>query len=326
MHGVIHAKGPRPTLSAATLHRRVLALLIVAMTATTVDVAFLATGASAALGAPVRVAASADEPPCRDVDPVTKQCRKRIDLPGVPGTHEPLATANSNGNETSFTGCLWEPVAANVVIPMMLPPPGFSPHAVYSMCVPYLNGVRGLCPCAAQWIEPAVGPKAATPQQVAQSIDVATLLHAPVVSTSPPLGNMSIVGTPVFAEVTNWQGTVSKQGCIGSVCVVVEAKPSLTFDPGDGTGLIPCRPGGTRFDPAGRSPSDQAAAPGACAHVYRRRSGFDGRPAGWPASLTITWQVTWQGAGQAGAFPLVTQTTPFSIQVGEIQGVVTKAG
>lgn len=132
-----------------------------------------------------------DEGPCTEVAHVTKQCRKHIDVPGMPGTHEPPATTNHNGDDTPFSGCLWEPVAANVAIPMMLPPPGFSPHAVYSMCVPYLNGVRGLCPCAAERIEPAVVAQA-TPQEVAQSLDVTTLLHAPVVDTSPRLGKMSI--------------------------------------------------------------------------------------------------------------------------------------
>lgn len=41
------------------------------------------------------------------------------------------------------------------------------------------------------------------------------------------------VGTPVFAEETNWAGSMSDSELAGGVCVTVTATPALTFDPGE---------------------------------------------------------------------------------------------
>jgi hypothetical protein len=81
----------------------------------------------------------------------------------------------------------------------------------------------------------------------------------------------------------------------------------------------------------GPSIDAQAAAPGACAHAYEHATGIEGREdvrLGWPASVTITWDVTWaQTAGPQngptnGAFADESFTTNFNRPVAEVQTVV----
>lgn len=258
---------------------------------------------------------------CDQVDRVNHQCTQKLTVPGSTTPDRGGTPGDEGGSDGPFTGCLWEPVDRTQYL-LELRPDDVSDEAVYMMCVPYTDGNRGLCPCEMAWIEPGEAPQV-TPEEVARSIDISVLLRSPAVATNPPQGRPAIVGNPVFVSVTNWQGPVSQDGCIGTVCVVVQAEPTLTFDPGDGSDVVLCADGGTSFDPGGDEPAAQAAAPGACAHVYELHSGGDGRPAAWPASVTITWEVTWVGAGQSGVFDPVVQTTPFTVDVDEVHGVVT---
>ncbi|HEY8527849.1 MAG TPA: hypothetical protein VIL48_22995, partial [Acidimicrobiales bacterium] len=107
------------------------------------------------------------------------------------------------------------------------------------------------------------------------------------------------------------------------VCVSLAAEPTLTFDPGEpGSSPIECDPPGTRFDPNGPDPEVQAAAPGACAYVYRYRTGTDDRPDAWPATVNVTWDISWTAAGAEGTFPAQTLSTGVPREVDEVQTVV----
>jgi len=262
---------------------------------------------------------------CMKVDPVTKKCLVTLPLPGDPGEPGHQGPGNRGpGNDGPFTGCRWEPYAGRGYTDPPRPP-AVSPDAVYSIWMCYKDGFPLYCPCRTAWNEPGVVQQA-TPLEVAQSINVEALLHAPHLVLYPPGGNSSLVRAPVFVAVDNWQGDVTDHGCLGAVCVDILAHPTLTYTPGDGAATIVCEPGGTHFDMNGADPRDQAAADGACAHIYGKRTGVDGRPDAWPAEVTITWEVTWAGGGQNGALPDVVQTTPFAQAIGESQGVVTKPG
>jgi hypothetical protein len=311
--------------------RRIAAALAIAATTLAVGAVVLpATTASATPASPATLAApkapAGGGGLCVDVDPVTKKCRKSIPIPGRPG-EPPGHRPPGNGEENSgpFTGCRWEPYEGVYPGPPQERPPGVSPDAVYSIHMCYKDGFVLYCPCITDWIEPGLVQQA-TPLEVAQSIDVEALLHAPHLVVYPPGGKPSLVTAPVFVAVDNWQGDVTDHGCLGAVCVDILAHPTLTYTPGDGADTIVCEPGGTHFDMDGADPMDQARAQGACAHSYTKRTSVDGRPDAWPAEVTITWEITWAGGGQNGGLPDVVQTTPFAQAVGELQGVVTGAG
>jgi hypothetical protein len=171
-------------------------------------------------------------------------------------------------------------------------------------------------------------PVLPSPEQVAAGVlaEVENMISAPTVVMDPPEGTPSIVSLPVFVQVTNWQETFTEQGCdpTGAVCVDMTATPTLSFSPGEpGSSAVVCEPPGTRFDPNGADPVDQASVPGACAHVYTERTGVADRPAAWPAQVTVTWEVAWtSNVGQSGAFDPMALSTTVERQVNEVQTIV----
>ena len=88
-------------------------------------------------------------------------------------------------------------------------------------------------------------------------------------------------------------------------------------DGGDGGSVI-CRSSGTPYtadrDPKSLSPD--------CGYTYRRSSA--GQPAeAFPVTATVSWTVTWSGAGQAGVFPDMTTVAAVTLRVAESQGIAT---
>lgn len=152
-------------------------------------------------------------------------------------------------------------------------------------------------------------------------------LPQPSVASSPPIGTASILGVPVFVEVTNWTGVVSESECAGGLCVTVTATPALSFAPGEsGSTTVSCAGSGSRYTP-GASPVAQAAAPGACAYAYRLRSGVGGRPAQWPGSVSVTWTISWTASsGVSGSLASITRSTAVPRGVEEVQTVVVRGG
>jgi hypothetical protein len=167
-------------------------------------------------------------------------------------------------------------------------------------------------------------------------IEFTATLNKPTLSVDPPVdrdvdGDGDIdpppVNTPTFVEVTNWQGQVGPiKHCLRGVCVGMVAEPQLTLDPGEpGADTRVCEDGGTAWDPNGGEPEEQAEAP-ACAHVYERYTGKNGRPEAWTAEVTITWQVSWQLGDETGDLDPFDLTTTFDRQVDERPAVVTDYG
>lgn len=149
-------------------------------------------------------------------------------------------------------------------------------------------------------------------------------LPAPAVHTSPPSGTPSIVGVPVFVEITNWTGVVTETECAAGLCVTLTARPSLTFASGEpGSPLVRCAGRGTRYDPSGPPADRQASEPGSCAHAYELRTGSAGRPPAWPGAVSVTWVLSWTASsGPTGSLPSVTRLTPVPRSVDEVQSVV----
>lgn len=182
-----------------------------------------------------------------------------------------------------------------------------------------------------RWFPPGVpvppsGPPPTSALAQLLLLEVTAQMEAPQVASDPPLDAPSIVNTPVFVEVTNWQPEINPSRCYGGTCISMTATPTLAYDPGDGSGPITCTPPGSRYDPAGPSLDQQAE--GACAHTYTRRTGVDSRPTAWPAQVTITWNVSWTSndpAQPGDTFAPVVLSTPVPRPVHEVQAVVVDA-
>jgi hypothetical protein len=175
-------------------------------------------------------------------------------------------------------------------------------------------------------------PPPPDPEVVAEGVwvRVQAELPAPALQTWPPQNMSSVLRLPSFVAVTNWPatGVIEDSGCDNGTCVALEATPSLSYDPGDGSDAIACEPGGTTFDRYGAEPEDQAAGE-ACAHAFTRRTGVRGRPEAWPGVVAITWNAEWWevlaggGIGETGDFDPVVLDAPLPRVVTELVSVIT---
>lgn len=165
-----------------------------------------------------------------------------------------------------------------------------------------------------------------TPEIVANDlwVELSGTLPVPAIASDPAAGVNAIIDVPVFVEVTNWTGTLNPTRCEAGFCVTVTVTPTLVYQPGEpGAPAVSCAGSGTRYDPDGPGIDEQAAAPGACAYTYQQRTGTADRPDAWPASVSVTWEITWSStAGNGGSLPAVTRTTAVPRGVDEVQTVV----
>jgi hypothetical protein len=111
----------------------------------------------------------------------------------------------------------------------------------------------------------------------------------------------------------------SKTATVPGESVTATATPvSVTWHPGDGS-TVTCQGAGNPYTSA----DNPAAASPDCGHTYTSSSA--GQPGGaFQATATITWDVTWQGAGGAGGVlsPLFT-TAVAAFRVAESQALNT---
>ena len=252
-----------------------------------------------------------------------------VPVPGSPGASGgPSGVPAGNGTRPAGgpasqpAPCRWDTVA---------PPPGVReefpdapPDATWQIYV--CDGVPVGSFASLRWV-PAGGGAPSEPTPPAPEV-VATLvlarvkaeMEAPTLATDPPAGVAAVVNAPVFVEVTNWQPEIVVTDCVLGVCVTMTATPALAFDPGDGSGAIGCVPPGSRYDPA-LPLADQAE--GGCAHVYRQRTGAEGRPGAWPGQVTVTWSVSWtSNVGASGSYDPLSFSTSLARAVDEVSTVV----
>jgi hypothetical protein len=250
----------------------------------------------------------------------------------VPGTPEqPPGDAGPRGGNPVPAGgptghplCSWVNTPATSTLREMFP--DAPPDAVFQVMDCGAFDIRA--GVNVRWVPlgTPVAPAPPTPGAVAQLLlaRVKVQMVAPELASDPPVGVSAVVNTPVFVEVTNWQPQVEDGECVLGVCVAMTATPTLSFDPGDGSGSMVCDPPGSRYVPGGAPLADQAV--GACAHTYLQRTGVAGRPSEWPGSVSVTWDVTWTlvGGGASGSYDPLVFTTPFARAVEEVSAVVVE--
>ena len=118
----------------------------------------------------------------------------------------------------------------------------------------------------------------------------------PVIRSSPAQNALQLTNLPTWLWINpaEWVPE-SKTATVPGESVTATATPvSVTWHPGDGS-TVTCQGAGTPYTSA----DNQAAASPDCGHTYTNSSA--GQPGGaFQVTATITWDITWQGAGGAG--------------------------
>lgn len=163
---------------------------------------------------------------------------------------------------------------------------------------------------------PPPAPVLPTPAQLAAEAQKKLQLPAPTIASNPRPGLPQLVSVPMWAWTPRSVFTpVSATAEVPGESVTATATPvSVTWIFGDGSSTT-CAGPGTPF-PAGGDP--EASSPD-CGHTYTRSSGSGS----FTVTATITWNVTWAGAGQVGSFNGMTTTASEQVQVLQSQAVVT---
>jgi hypothetical protein len=159
------------------------------------------------------------------------------------------------------------------------------------------------------------GPSA---EAIARQVYEEVPLVLPQPHTAPP-PDAQLVGFPVWLWVdgTVWRD-FDASASIAGVSVTVVARPqAVRWDMGDGT-VLTCAGPGRAWTPA--IPDGERSD---CSHVYRFVS--DHEPGGlYRARVTVSWSVSWSATtGEAGTLPVASRTTPFTLDVGQRQAVIT---
>ncbi|KPM50422.1 hypothetical protein ACG83_40245 [Frankia sp. R43] len=161
-----------------------------------------------------------------------------------------------------------------------------------------------------------------SPEVMAQRAVSRLVLPALALGLSPGADVVQTVGVPVWLWVAtaSWE-PVSATASVPGVSVTATARPvSVAWDFGTG-GQVRCAGPGRAFRPG----VDDPAAGSECSITFAR--GSAGQPGGrFAMTVTVTWQVSWAGAGQTGDAAGLTSQTAASVAVGESQGLVLAGG
>lgn len=247
------------------------------------------------------------------------------------GGGEDGETADESAIEATPTTCRWQTIENEESLFQYFDaveadvPPRPSPTAVLQVEVCGAMETTGLM--SVEWVEP--GEEGDPTADLLDTVyaRVAGNLPVPELGANPRLGGAAVVNWPTFVRVENWTGVFTDQGCNGSgdFCVYVEATPTMTFDPGDGSDPVECQGQGELYDPGSvESPWEQAEWDETCTHIYRQRTGVDGRPEAWPGVVSVTWAITYTSdSGDSGTLEPVTHSADLAREVQERQAIVT---
>jgi hypothetical protein len=170
------------------------------------------------------------------------------------------------------------------------------------------------------WIPDGQAPGAApppSPEQLAEQARSQLRLPSPVIASSPAGTQLVRLPTWLWLDRAMWRPQ-SATASVPAVSVTATATPtSVSWSMGDGA-TVTCTGPGTPFSAHG---GPQAASPD-CGHTYQRSSaGSPGER--FPATATVSWRITWAGAGASGTFPDMTTSAAASFRVAEAQALGT---
>jgi hypothetical protein len=226
------------------------------------------------------------------------------------------ADATTQDAAPPASACGLYPIAGNPGHMLQVCPTGLKiGGGMYGVRIP--NTVNTVVPVGGGAAVPQV-----TPQQLLAWAQAQLKLPLPGIKTAPPHGSDGLVGLPewFWVDPAQWH-PVTAQVAVGAVWAQVTARPvQITIRPGTGT-AVTCDGPGTAYDPKLPAQSQHSD----CTWTYGQSS--DGLPGNaYQASVTVTWDATWSGAGGAGgALAPDEETAAFTVPVAEAQSL-TPAG
>jgi hypothetical protein len=166
------------------------------------------------------------------------------------------------------------------------------------------------------WI--AGAPPVVSPEVLARQARAKLELPQVVITMNPP--GDQLVNLPIWLALdpASWKPQ-SATASVPGMSVTATARPvKVAWSMSDGTTRT-CEGPGTAWT---RGTDPKAASPD-CGHVYRRSSA--GAAGGtYRVSATVTWEVTWAGAGQSGTVPGLETSGQVQTRVQESQAVISR--
>ncbi|MBB5801290.1 hypothetical protein F4560_001058 [Saccharothrix ecbatanensis] len=226
-------------------------------------------------------------------------------------TGRPSSTDQSSSDaEDPYVGCSYKPVDYQAPDGQPQEPGGW----FMVLCSPDGKDPLSHGPV---WVPSGGVRPTLSPEQVAEMARNRLLLPSVTISASP--ADEQLVSLPTWLWLSGGWEEVSASASVRGVSVTAVAKPmSVTWSMGDG-GSVTCAGPGTPFAPGHRDP--RSASPD-CGYTYRTSSAGQGTDA-YKVTVTVTWAVTWAGAGQGGTFPNLTTSASSAFRVAESQGIAT---
>jgi hypothetical protein len=280
-----------------------------------------------------------------DTGPTTCQqsandCTVTVSNPGSPGQGGSSGTsttsnpANGSGSGSGSGGPTAAPSPTKTIVngactyqadPSYQPTagvtPGKQPGAWYLMTCPDAINSNGIATTTTQvtWVPNGTLPTApATPAPAVLAAEAQKQLKlaVPAIESNPAPGQPQLVSVPMWAWVPASQfAAKTATASVPGESVTATAKPvSVTWSWGDGTSTT-CSGPGTVYASADAA---NAASP-TCGHTYTTDSGTGD----FTVQATITWNVTWVGGGQGGAFNGMTTTATEAVHVEQSRALVT---
>ena len=144
-------------------------------------------------------------------------------------------------------------------------------------------------------------------------------LNLPDVAIKVNPSGDQLVGLPTWLSLgtASWRPQ-SATASVPGVSVTATATPTkAVWSMGNGESVV-CQGPGTLW----HAGNDPVAASPDCGYRYLRSSAGAAHGA-YTVSVTVSWQVTWAGAGQSGTIPGLTTTGTLPVRVAESQTVIT---
>jgi hypothetical protein len=292
--------------------------------------------ATAALTAPV--AAYADGAiggvQCGKKDP-SPVCNVQAGKPGKPGSpkggggggtgggdgkcHNPAGQeipCERDGGLAGPDGCYYEPTDPSPSTVAALGGQPTGPGGWYLRVCYGADGTATTGLGGAIWVA-GNAPPVVSPAVLARQARNSLRLPTVAIDMNPPGDQLVNLQVWLALDPASWKAQ-SATASVPGVSVTATARPvQVTWSMGDGSTRT-CDGPGTAWT----SGTNPAQASPDCGYVYRRSSA--GAPGGtYTVTVTVTWQVTWAGAGQTGTVPGLETTGQMQTRVQESQAVVS---
>jgi hypothetical protein len=245
-------------------------------------------------------------------DPSNPHCVVTAGTPGKPG--------NTGVNQTTGDGggsCYYKPLdnlSADEIAALGGQPT--SPGGWYDRVCYDANGA--ITQWSANWpVWLATPPPVVAPAVLARQAESMLTLPSVGIRVNPSGDQLVQLPTWLSLDPASWRPQ-SATAAVPGVSVTATATPiQAVWSMGDG-GSVVCHGPGRAWTPG----TDPMAVSPDCGYKYNRSSA--GAPGGaFTVSVTISWQVTWAGAGQAGTIPGLTTAGAVQVRVAESQTVIT---